>query len=133
LVLANIVFDIGLRDQESNQRTILKNSKVKGTNVVRSFNKLEKQTKKYREVRNRIAHASAIHDDDLRKFEAYYLMVSIDAELKEFENIYKVKMNKFVSERKTELMSDVESLETVLLELFDSLFSEFTIRSHAHA
>jgi len=122
LRFSNVIFDIGLPEKECRESTIIRNQKIKGTPVELALKKVDKLINDYKPIRNQVAHANTFQDDELPTIqEFYYLIDKGTPELKKYKHFYKLRANRYVNNKKEELIKSANQIKKATLEFFDSM------------
>lgn len=123
LRLSNLVFQIGLPEKECRESTIIMNQKIKGTEVERILQKLNRFTSDYRLKRNQIAHQEGFHDKELSPLEMFYYLLETDesAEFQKYRHLYKTKADNYVLEKKNEFNETIGEVEDIIDKFFNTL------------
>jgi hypothetical protein len=123
LRFTNIVFEIGLPEKECKESTIIKNDKIKGTNLSSSMKKLDKFIEKYRYSRNRIAHSESYNEKRLTDIQGFYIVLESEnnKDIERAKVFYKRIADEFVQEKKIELKKVADELEIILREFFEEI------------
>ena len=125
LRLTNLVYEIGLPERECRESTVIKNLKIKGTDVEKTLKKINKYVNEYKPIRNQVAHQSTFHDDELNSIEGFYILVDQDYtdDIYRFGHHYKTKADRYVAKRKTELKEVAENMKILVSEFFSALIT----------
>jgi hypothetical protein len=121
LRFCNIVYEIGLPEKECRESTIIKNKKIKGTNIEKILNKINKFSNEFKPIRNKVAHQESFYDSKLSYVQAYYLLIEEESsdELMKYKNIYKSTSDSYVIEKKDDLLEATNRLKEMISEFFD--------------
>lgn len=122
LRLANVAYQFGLPERQCSTNTIIKNAHIKGTPVAGTLKKLDDFTQPFRFYRNTVAHESAYSEKDLDRMGAYYhLEDEKDDVFFQYRNLFKVKTDKYVSDKKQEFGQHLVELEGYVEAYFNEL------------
>ena len=123
LRFSNLVFEIGLPERECRESTIIKNHKIRGTQVEKTLHELNKFTNEYRFMRNQVAHSERFHDNELSHMEGFYYLLETDESnnFKKYNIHYKIEADHYVIKKKNEFKEIVRQLEKLINEFFDAL------------
>lgn len=123
LRLTNCLFEIGIPETECRESTIIKNNRIKGTEVEVSLKELKKFTDNYKQIRNTIAHSNTFEDRELYPIrDFYYLLDNGDPDnLKRYSHIYKTWTDNYIKNKKKELEKSADEIFELIKKYFDSL------------
>lgn len=123
LRLSNFIFEIGIPERECRESTIIKNNKIKGTEVETSLKALKKFSDNFKQIRNSVAHSNTFEDKELNPIgQYYYLLDNGDPDdLKRYSNIYKTKTDNYIRDKKNELIKSADEIYDLITKYLDSL------------
>jgi hypothetical protein len=128
LRLANIIFQLGLPEQQCNSQSIIKNSHIKGTRVASTLTKLDKFTSPFRFHRNTVAHKGTYSEKDLDRLGSYYHLINEDNSFENYRHFFKKQTDDFVADKKDEFHEIVVNLEHLVAAYFDAAQIAFDAR-----
>jgi hypothetical protein len=128
LRLANVIFQLGIPERHCNNATIINNSHVKGSAVANSLKALDKFTSPFRFHRNTVAHEATYSEEELDQLGLYHHLLDEDESFRDYKYPVKKMTDDFVIEKKTEYQRDLERLELLVTNYFDSLDPFFVQR-----
>lgn len=120
---SNLVFEIGLPERECRESTIIKNNKIRGTDVEVALKEINKFVSNFRPIRNEVAHADTFQDNELSPIRDFYFLIEQDDSdnLEKYKNIYKVRADKYIIDKKKELTESAEQIKKLTSNFFDSI------------
>ena len=132
LQVVNAVFHIGMDEGDVSDRTMMNNLKVIRTKLPSLFLKLTKGIKKFSGERNTIVHRHTYLDKEIRKLHIFYsdFILGNSIENKFDKNTFKhfrtERLKGFLLKKKNEMNEVIESLFSVLFEIFTVLSVEYS-------
>lgn len=123
LHLTNFLFDIGIPERECKESTIIKNNKIKGTEVEKSLKDLKRFTDRFKPIRNKVAHSNAFEDKELYPIRDYYYLIDKGDpdNLRRFSHVYKTKTDKYIKDKKIELEKSADEVLILISNYFESI------------
>jgi len=121
LRLANIIYQIGLPEQQCNNNSIIKNLYIKGTSVAKALKEIDKFTTPFRSHRNKVAHQATYLERELEQLGSYYYLLEEDNEFYKYYNSYKQKTDRFVVDKKDKFKQNVINIKNLVKLYFDAL------------
>ncbi|MEZ4590286.1 MAG: Cthe_2314 family HEPN domain-containing protein [Chloroflexota bacterium] len=121
LRLANIIFNLGLPNRHCNNATIIHNSHIKGTEVANSLKALDKFTNPFRSHRNAVAHEATYSEESLAQLGLLHHFLDEDESWINYRYPAKKMTDEFVANKKTEFHGNLEELELLVTNYFDSI------------
>ena len=115
----NLIFQLGLPERQCRNETVKNNFHVKSNAVGKALTKLDRFINPFRRYRNTIAHEQTYTEKELNLLGGFYYLLEEDDSFKRFSNIYNVRANKFVSEKKSKFLEKLEKLENLVEEYFN--------------
>lgn len=125
LILANVIYQLGLPDRQCRNDTIIKNSHIMRTSVATRLKELDKFTQPFRFHRNTIAHTTSYTDKELNQLGSYYYIVEHDNSLKIYDHQYKTLADKYIADKKIDFDENILKLVNLVDEYFFSLLNIF--------
>ena len=120
LRLTNLALDIGLPNRECRESTIIKNSKIKGSDIESTLKEINKIMSDFRKTRNQIAHSEAYSEKELIYIQGFYLTIDVP-EMSKYKSLMKRETDNYIKVKKDELGRVTENLEKIVGEFFESL------------
>ncbi|MBN8574447.1 MAG: hypothetical protein J0M05_11090 [Candidatus Kapabacteria bacterium] len=124
LRFTNLIFDIGLPERECRDATIIKNHKVRNTEIGIILKNLNKFISDYKETRNKIAHSEGFYDERLTPVQTYCFLIESDDlhldKLKRYGHFYKAVTDRYIKEKQTKLKDIAVQMEEIIVELLDA-------------
>lgn len=130
LRLANVIFQLGLPERQCTNATITNNSHLRGSEVANSLKALDKFTNPFRSYRNTIAHEATYSEEDLEQLGLIHQFLDEDESWRDYRYPIKKMTDDFVIEKKMEYQRNLEGLELLVTNYFDSLYPVFVQRIH---
>jgi|GEM_PF-2935698 len=123
LRFTNVVLEIGLPEKECKVSTIIENDKIKGTTLYSVLKKLNTFIDKYRYTRNKIAHSTSFREKKLFDIQAYYILLDLEnhEDIDRYKTYFKLETDKYVMNKKKELMKITNDLEKLLIDFFNEI------------
>jgi hypothetical protein len=123
LRFSNVALEIGLLEKECKESTIIKNDKIKGTNLYSVLIKLNTFIDKYRYSRNKIAHSESFSEKGLIDIQVYYIFLDSEnhQDIEQYKTFFKLETDEYVVNKKKELMEITNDLEELLIDFFNEI------------
>jgi hypothetical protein len=134
LRLIDAVFHLTNDPKSCREQVVLRNSKVRRTNVPHLLKSIQKVLARYASTRNVLVHQGSLWDEELRRIEMFYIVEEAErAEGKtqwEYAGARRILTQSFLRAKKKEYLSFNSDLSKVIAPLFDGLYPHYrTIES----
>lgn len=130
LRLVNVVYQLGLPERECKRTTIIKNINVKNTNTGKSLKELDSYVERYQGVRNVIAHSMPYTGDEEFGTIEILTLGKPEKSSKQYDALLVRKTNEYIKTKKENFKKEIEKIEKIVINLFNAIGPEYTIRKN---
>jgi hypothetical protein len=126
LKLVNIVFRFGIQPKDCRRSVVAENAHVAPTPVRKRLDALEEAVKPHRATRNRVVHQERYSDEELRKWEIFFVLERSTASKSDpligrYRALYKTMADNDVKSRRKNLLALADHVSDRIARLLESL------------
>ena len=125
LKLVNVVFQLGIQPKECRWSVVAENAHVAPTAVRKRLDAIEQAVRPHRAARNRIVHQERYSDEQLKKWEVFFVLEKSCAEsdplIRRYRTFYKTMADRDVRSRREELSVLSNGVSDRIARLLESL------------